>query len=640
MDSRRDRALDRRAAAAQRPLEVKPDVRKAAPDWLGAIGADLVAWFALPAAFLYAYVKGYGAPTQAILPHLQVALLALLALALLRLTLSRALSARAGRLAAALAASAALWVMIAYYGLALIGLEYWGRVISWDLIASYAAQAPRLAETLEISWPGVLGIAALAYAALTWIVHRYLRRVDSAALIGARLSWSMLALLVVAGTLFLAVEVYQFRAAPPTGDAEPVSLTFYPVEGGLVFQSHAVDKLGAARRDADEDAVRAAYAPSLAPDRRNVVLIVVDALRADHMGIYGYARDTTPHLARLEKAGVLRKAPAVQASCSSSVCGLLSIASSRFVHQFSRRPITLPEVLKRYGYRIHMILSGNHTLFYGLRDAYGDVDSYFDAYPARAGEYMNDDAIVVDHLSRFPAWDGNPVMMQFHLMSAHALGHRDPGLAKYQPAANYSLFALTGKAGRSSDAINHYDNGVLQADATIDAILGALRQKGYLRDAIVAITADHGEALGEHGSYTHAQGVHDETLNIPFVLLSYGHRPAAPIDGAPIASQVDIAPTVLAELGIAAPASWRGMALQRPLKRDFLHFQERWDLGIFDLRDPGNPWKYWSNVRTGEEYAFNLRLDPRQRRNRIAAASEQQRRDWRLQVLAASAALN
>lgn len=640
MDSRRDRALDRRAAAAQRPLEVKRGVRKAAPDWLGAIGADLVAWLSLPAAFLFAYIKGYGAPTQAILPHLQLALAALLALALFRLALSRALGARAARLAAALAAAAALWTMIAYYGLALVGLEYWGRVISWDLIASYAAQAPRLAETLGISWPAVLAAAGLVYVALTWIVQAYLRRVDSAARIAARLSRPTLALVVAAGTLFLVVQVYQFRAAPPTEAAEPVSLTFYPVEGGLVFQSHAVDRLAAARRDTEEDAVRAAYAPSAAAERKNVVLIVVDALRADHMGIYGYARDTTPHLARMQKSGLLRKAPVVQASCSSSVCGLLSIASSRFVHQFSRRPITLPEVLKRYGYRIHMILSGNHTLFYGLREAYGDVDSYFDAYPARPGAYMNDDAIVVEHLSGFPAWDGNPVMMQFHLMSAHALGHRDPAFMKYQPAANYSLFALTGKAGRKADAVNHYDNGVLQADATIDAILQMLRQKGYLRDAVVAITADHGEALGEHGSYTHAQGVHDETLNVPFVLLSYGYRPAAPIDGAPIASQVDIAPTVLAELGIAAPASWRGMALQRPVKRDFLHFQERWDLGIFDLRDPGNPWKYWSNVRTGEEYAFNLRLDPQQRRNQIAAASEHQRRDWRLQVLAASAALN
>ena len=609
--------------------------------WLPAVVAELAAWSLLPAVFLFAYVKGYGAPAQAIWPHLQVALLPLLGLAFLRLTLSRALEPFAARLAAALAVSTVLALMIAYYGLALAGLQFWGRVISWDLIASYAAQAPRLAETLEVSWLAVVGAAGLAYAALLYAVRAYLLRLDWAAQLGPRLSLPALGLIIFAGVLILAIELYQFRADPATLDSEPVSLTFYPTEAALDFQGHAVDQLSAAQRDAVEDAARAAYLPSAGAARRNVILIVVDALRADHMGIYGYPRDTTPHLARLEQAGILRKAAAVRASCSSSVCGLLSMTSSRFVHQFSRRPITLPEVLRRYGYRVHMLLSGNHTLFYGLREMYGDVETYFDAHPIQPGQYMNDDRLVLERLSRFPPWDGGPVMMQFHLMSAHTLGWRDPALSRYGPAANYALFGLARDTGRpDARAINHYNNGVLQADAMINTILEMLKQKGYLQDAVVAITADHGEALGEHGLFTHANGVREETLNIPLLLLSYGYRPAAPIDGAVIAAQVDIAPTLLAELGMAAPATWKGMALQRPLARDFLPFQEQWELGVFDLRDPGDLWKYWWNMRTGEEHAFRLRLDPQQRRNLIGEASAQQKRDWRRQVLGASSAVN
>ena len=191
---------------------------------------------------------------------------------------------------------------------------------------------------------------------------------------------------------------------------------------------------------------------------------------------------------------------------------------------------------------------------------------------------------------RFPRGTGDPVMIQFHLMSAHLLGSRDPATAKYTPAASYLFLASRGDAvdGRPSEqATNYYDNGVLQADAVIREILDALERKGYLQNSVVAITADHGEGLGEHGLYQHANSVHEEVLRIPFILLSYGYRATGAFDGR-VASQVDIAPTLLAEAGIPLPATWKGRPLQQPAARDFLYFQERWEAGVFDLRDPGN----------------------------------------------------
>jgi len=299
------------------------------------------------------------------------------------------------------------------------------------------------------------------------------------------------------------------------------------------------------------------------------------------------------------------------------------------VHEFSERPITLQEVLRQHGYRIHLLLSGDHTIFYGLKDAYGHVDSYFDGHDASAARYVNDDALLLDRLAAFPAADGTPVMLQLHLMSAHPLGKRHDDWARFQPAASYAI-----RHGEPSErATNFYDNGVLQADGIIDQALRELGRKGYLDDALVVITGDHGEALGEHGLFQHANSVHEEVLRVPLVLLAYG-KARASLAQARFVSQTDIAPTLLESLGIPLPPTWRGIALRDAKPRDFAAFQERWEIGLYDLRDSQRVWKYWLNLRTGEEYAFDLDRDPKERENVVATAPAALRHDWRRRVLA------
>jgi arylsulfatase A-like enzyme len=149
----------------------------------------------------------------------------------------------------------------------------------------------------------------------------------------------------------------------------------------------------------------------------------------------------------------------------------------------------------------------------------------------------------------------------------------------------------------------------------------------------VAITADHGELLGEHGLFAHGNTVREEALRVPLVLAWYGKRPAPSIDRRRLASQVDIAPTLLAELGIPAPPTWSGTALQQPLAREFTYFQEGAEVGLLDQRDPRNEWKYWVNVRTGKEYAFNVSADAREMTNMVDKVPVDQRREWRLRVM-------
>lgn len=599
---------------------------------------DVVIWFSAPAIFLYLYINNFAASSAAALPHLRLVFLLGLCVVLARMLISRAISdAKVAQIIAATLLSFIAAVMVSYYALALVGLQAWQRVISWELITSYAAQAPDLAKTLEISLPIATTLAAFFYLLLLVATRIYIARFDWSLLLKQNLPPLWQALLVFSLCVLSILEAVRFLDAPPTMQSEPISLTFFG--DALATPSHSPDSgahtPGASTVDPEEDAARASYKANLKADRKNIILIVVDALRADHMGLYGYGRDTTPYLNQLARTEMVQKAPIMRSTCAESSCGLSSLASSKFVHQISDNSFTLQQVLQQHGYQIHMILGGDHTHFYGLKERYGTVDSYFDGSTAR-GYYANDDRLVMDKVASLPAWNNVPTLFQLHLMSAHILGKRFSTSTKYLPAANYNpmkVRELGGADNLHELATNYYDNGVFQADMVIDNILQALRTKGYLDNSIVVITADHGESLGERGLYNHANGVHEAVLRIPFVMISFGYNSRPFSDKHIDASQVDIAPTLLKELDMPQPVSWAGVPLQQPETRHYTYFQEGMDYGLIDLRDSQNIWKYWINKKSGKEYAFNLSIDAQETINRIAEIAPQTGREWRLRSL-------
>src|SRR5262249_18426624 len=311
----------------------------------------------------------------------------------------------------------------------------------------------------------------------------------------------------------------------------------------------------------------------------------------------------------------MRKVRGVRSSCSETACGLLSLTSSKYVFQFSNRPFTLQQVLKLHGYGIHMILGGDHTNFYGLKELYGEVDTYFDGAHA-SNSSMNDDQLVIDRAKSLNAWDGRPVMLQFHLMSTHVLGKRHESSIRYRPFASYFLPQFR-TAENVERAVNFYDNGVVQADAMIGELLAILEAKHYLKNSLVVVTADHGEALGEHGIYVHGNSVYEETLRIPLMFLSYGYDPQPFDEQRRAVAQVDIAPTILAECGMALPKTWTGVPLQRFDKRDYTYFQERNDVGLIDYRDEANIVKFWTNTKSKRYFAFNLIRDEMEQSNTV-----------------------
>lgn len=604
-----------------------------ADSWRRSFIFESLAWAALASAFLITYVVHFEASGSVVPGHLLRLLAFWLGTVGIRLLLRTCLPA--SRLTSLLTLTLAwsAWLIVAaWYAAMLVGLLSWGRITTWPLIKTYAGQYGYLAESLALpAWLPWSIVAA--FAAVVFLLDRVpglqpgwtlalRRRVSSAS------SALLLACLLLAIPAVTFLRDFQLGVANPQ---EPVQLSFFP-ERGQQRQTHIYGQ--SPKLDADEESARRLYSPPAAFHKRNVILIVGDALRADHMGFGGYAAVTTPYLDQLSHDARATVLP-MRSVCAESTCGLMALASSRPIHLMPGAPFSLHEVLRGRGYQVRFVLGGDHTNFYGLREMYGKADSYFDGSTQSRG-YMNDDQIVVDHIATLP--DNDPAratLLQVHLMSTHGLGLRHAESEKFTPFINYYLWPQGHRIAKSAAdreaAIHYYDNGMVQFDRTVERILRQLESKGYLQNAVVVITGDHGEMLGEHELFGHRQRVYEGALDVPFMMLRFGYQ-AAPLPPQRLASQMDVAPTLLAELGLPEPSTWQGVALQKPKSAREIYFQQSRLAGLYDVRASGEVIKFWRDFASGREYAYDVLKDPLERRNLVDTLDTAQRDRYRAQV--------
>ena len=577
------------------------------------LGLDVALWYCLPVLFISTYVAGFSEPVTSVTPHLIAVTLPLLAILLVRVIMSRFVrSAKWNRLVASLLISAGLVLLIVYYSLVVVGLVSWGGVASWEVIPTFFAQAEVVGDVLHLPTRLLSWLPSLIFLCLIRATWLYLARFDWTIAWIHRVSDWTIAAIMLGGIAIVTIGIFDFSSGYGTQASEPISLTLFPPREVLALEGYSANPVSASRIDRSVDLARNAYVPSVSIERKNLILIVVDALRPDHMGIYGYRRDTTPNLARISTEVPARIISGTHASCGDTACAMFSLFSSKYPSEFSFHPFFLHEALRRNGYQTHLILSGDHTHFFGLKRFYGDVSSFYDGNQAPQSS-LNDDQQVIDQLSIMPNWDGTPVMYQFHLMSAHILRsiRAEPG--PFLPSARYGLEVSRDRGPGGSPApstVNFYDNGVRKADSVINSLIGTLQSKGYLRNALVVITADHGESLGEHGLFKHANSVREELLKVPLVLLYYGCQPQISTEPRDYPSQVDIGPTILTELNLTIPSVWVGLPLQNLNRPEFSFFQEHNLTGLLDHRDPVRIWKYWIDRNSGEEHVFELNSDP------------------------------
>jgi arylsulfatase A-like enzyme len=348
--------------------------------------------------------------------------------------------------------------------------------------------------------------------------------------------------------------------------------------------------------------------------KTSVVMIVIDTLRADALGTYGYNRATDPRLRALAAEGVVFECVRVAStwtkpSTASILTGLHPSVHGAVFHDETLPPEaeTLAEILRVAGHRTGAFSAnpwisptfgfgqgfdrfevrrpsvlGSGTLIgkavftarLSFRNAmtgllYRALRSYERLVPSH-GETFEDEPSGDLLTDRAMAWlDGGegPFFLYLHLMEPHApytppspfAGRFDPGGPGPAPdryPAYSGMLPWDEGSPLVPDALARlraaYDGEVATADAAVGRLLGELDRRGLLDDALVCVTADHGEEFYEHRAWGHGHSLHPEVVRVPWILRLPGRAHAGRrVAGA--VSSVDIAPTLLDLLGIVLP---------------------------------------------------------------------------------------
>jgi choline-sulfatase len=286
--------------------------------------------------------------------------------------------------------------------------------------------------------------------------------------------------------------------------------------------------------------------PSAPPSARHLVLVTIDTLRADRLGCYG-SDVATPHLDAIAREGAMAPQamahiPLTRPSHTSLLTGLLPSQHGIRDNVSPALPPqvkTLAPMLKSAGFRTggfvsSIVLSRQSGLDRGF-DVYSDRfqadadDARFLNTLQKRGDLTLGEA--VEWLEKAPRTER--LFLWLHLYDPH-----DP----YDPPEPYA----------SRYPGHPYEGEVAWTDELIGRLDGALLRLGLKPDALLVVTSDHGEGLGEHGESGHGFFVYQSTLRVPLLFRGPGILAGAKLGVT--ARTVDILPTVLELLGVAAPA--------------------------------------------------------------------------------------
>ncbi len=408
--------------------------------------------------------------------------------------------------------------------------------------------------------------------------------------------------------------------------------------------------------------------PGAYSESYNVLLITIDTLRADHLGSYGYHRDTSPAIDALASRSVL-----FERAISTSATTLpshLSILTGLYPHQHGlvanrggmKHPFypmdgrrSVAELLEREGYSTAAFVSGKT-----LKGETG-IRAGFQTYihpsgPTRLGldtnqlafEWLNQHA---DKSSDQPFfawvhyWDPHEpneppapydtmfatderlkqIVKERNIDPARLQNAFDPGeIARiFHPHIFWSLRAgknLAVPEVQEADVwrlLNQYDGDIRYTDDCVQALLGKLEELGLAERTIIIVVSDHGQALGRHDWLDHGR-IHDENIHVPLIIHFPDDLVQQPQRIQGVVSTVDIMPTVMARLPLKATLEFEDQAEGKDLLASefnrpyaFSHRSERprpWEPGRkFALTY--DDWKL-HRLEEGSDQLYNLKSDP------------------------------
>lgn len=446
-----------------------------------------------------------------------------------------------------------------------------------------AAFSLRLARGISFRlFQAAAGVMLFGWVALTF-AYSYLSGIALAGSVGYVTAIKSIVLIVLSAGLGYAACHVLARVLLAAGRRRRNALIF--VAGGLLW----VSCLGLTSWTCARAELPDAVSPTLS-ERPNVMLIVIDTLRADHMSCYGYHRKTTPNIDAFAKKArtyrnVLSPSNSTLPSHASFFTGLSGSAHGvGWGHLIlDRRFDTLAEQLKAIGYqtvgisgnsilsaarhydqgfefyesakprqRVHAGYTLAELLAWGLLD-YRQAQSYSAPMHRRLGhwfrrKYRPDKPFFI-FLNYFePHAPYRPLSHRLEWVSEQALA-RWKWVSHNEATHKYMMTGLNTLSSRDiSELVDLYDETISYADRKVGELLTFLRESGLEENTLIIITSDHGEHFGEHHLMEHAYSLYEPLVRVPLI-MKWGNRFPPGEEQALIQSH-DLYPTILEATGI------------------------------------------------------------------------------------------
>ena len=360
------------------------------------------------------------------------------------------------------------------------------------------------------------------------------------------------------------------------------------------------------------------------PTRPNVLLISLDTLRADHLGCYGYERDTSPFIDRLAAESIVFERAFTPAAWTliahmTMLTGLFPLQHGVVQDELALSPELplLAERLKAAGYQTVGLY---HPSWVHERHGFGRG---FDSFRAHADVEEAGQNLELE-LARLD--DSKPTFLFVHLYDIHNQTLNAgteviyPSPAPFQeqfidaqceplpvlPAEDIWSAKAPLTPGQLRTLVAYYDGGIRHVDARLAQWFARLEEEGFLDNALVLVTSDHGEALGQRGQLEGHGGFAQEGLHVP-LLMRPPDRARAGTRVAEVTHLGDLVPTVLSVAGLPADARLPGLSLLGPLPA------ERVITGSYSLPNSGYVLAWPEKLlwrEGGRTLAVDLERDP------------------------------
>lgn len=381
-----------------------------------------------------------------------------------------------------------------------------------------------------------------------------------------------------------------------------------------------------------------------APTYPNIVLIVIDTVRADHVGCYGYERNTTPNIDALARhALVFKNATSAASWTTPSVAALLSsqYPSTMGIHEKPAKLNTdyplLAEVLKKHGYRTHGIVSFSYL---SNRLGFGRGFDEYDERSHRGHGGIVSPLVTTKALKFLKSGPTQPFFLFVHNFDPHYsyIQHEQynycPGYQGKIKSGQRIDILRDMRPSMSAEDIHYivslFDSELAYTDMFIAKILQELKRQDLYDDAIIVITADHGDEFMERGWIGHTATLYQELIHVPLIIKLPTNRPGV-VEAR--VGLIDVMPTLLSYLGLEAPENLEGRALDLAAPENiggapvFSQAKKRMK-SIYYWQRPGpdrvlakrsvimDGRKLIYNEATGDKELYDLRVDPAEQVNR------------------------